>query len=271
MADPSPTTAAAASPATPGSADDEAWAGLRRLTAARIGLARSGASLATGPLLELRLAHARARDAVHAPLDAERLRAELAGLGSPVLTVSSAVRDRSQYLMRPDLGRQLGRDAEGVLAEHAGDGHDVALVIIDGLSARAIERHARPLLATLLPQLRESGWRMAPLTIVRQGRVGSGDAVARLLRARMVAVLIGERPGLSAPDSMGAYLTWQPGPHTTDANRNCISNIRPEGIDPSNAAFKIMQLLRAMLTREMSGVALKDETEPLLIGMGGPA
>jgi ethanolamine ammonia-lyase small subunit len=261
MAD--PTTSAVAHPAS-GAADNEAWTGLRRLTAARIGLQRSGASLATGPMLELRLAHARARDAVHAPLDEARLRADLA-FGLPVIAVASAVRDRPQYLMRPDLGRQLAPDSSAVLAEHAGSGHDLALVVTDGLSARAVERHAAPLLAELLPQLRPAGWRIAPLTIVRQGRVAIGDVVARLLDARMVVVLIGERPGLSAPDSMGAYLTWQPGPHTTDANRNCISNIRPEGIDPAEAAGKVMHLLRAMRARQMSGIGLKDETERLLI------
>ena len=251
---------------TPAVTGDDPWAGLRQLTAARIGLARSGASLATGPLLEFRLAHARARDAVHAPLDEERLRADLAPLGLPVLTVASAVRDRPQYLMRPGLGRQLAPDAEAVLTAYAGDGHDIALVITDGLSARAVERHAVPLLNALLPQLQADGWRVAPLTLVRQGRVAIGDAVAQMLRARLVVILIGERPGLSAPDSMGAYLTWQPGPHTTDANRNCISNIRPEGIDPASAALKVLHLMRAMRAREMSGVALKDETERLLIG-----
>jgi ethanolamine ammonia-lyase small subunit len=245
---------------------EDPWASLRGLTAARIGLARSGASLATGPMLELRLAHARARDAVHAPLDEERLRAGLTAQGWPVLTVSSAVRDRAQYLMRPDLGRQLAPDAAAVLADQAGSGHDVALVITDGLSARAVERHAPPLLSALLPQLHADGWSVAPLTLLRQGRVAIGDAVAHVLRARLVAVLIGERPGLSAPDSMGAYLTWQPGPHTMDANRNCISNIRPEGIDPASAASKVFHLLRAMRARELSGIALKDETEQLLVG-----
>jgi ethanolamine ammonia-lyase small subunit len=265
MANPQPTTIAVSPQPAPGSADDEAWEGLRRLTAARIGLARTGASLATGPMLELRLAHARARDAVHARFDDERLRADLAAFGVPLVAVSSAARDRPQYLMRPDLGRQLAPDSEAVLANHAGSGHDVALVITDGLSARAVERHAEPLLAGLLPQLRAEGWRIAPLTLVRQGRVAIGDTVAQLLRARAVVVLIGERPGLSVPDSMGAYLTWQPGPHTTDANRNCISNIRPEGIDPAGAALKVMHLLRAMRAREISGVALKDDTERLLI------
>jgi ethanolamine ammonia-lyase small subunit len=249
----------------PAETGDDPWADLRRFTAARIGLQRSGASLATAPLLEFRLAHARARDAVHAPLDTERLGAELAPLGLPVLAAASAVRDRAQYLMRPDLGRQLAPDSTSLLESHADSGHDVALVVSDGLSAHAVARHAPPLLAALLPRLRAADWRIAPLTIVRQGRVAIGDAAAQRLHARAVVILIGERPGLSAPDSMGAYLTWQPGPATTDANRNCISNIRPAGIDPPVAALKIMQLLRAMRARQLSGVALKDESEQDLI------
>jgi ethanolamine ammonia-lyase small subunit len=249
----------------PADTGKDPWADLRPLTAARIGLQRSGASLATAPLLELRLAHARASDAVHAPLDAERLRAELAPLGLPVLAVGSAVRDRAQYLMRPDLGRQLAPESTSLLESHAGHGHDVALVVSDGLSAHAVARHAPPLLAGLLPRLRAGDWHIAPLTIVRQGRVAIGDAVAQRLRARAIVILIGERPGLSAPDSLGAYLTWQPQPHTTDADRNCISNIRPEGIDPAAAASKIMQLLRAMRARQLSGIALKDESEQDLI------
>ena len=243
---------------------DDLWADLRRLTAARIGLARSGASLATPPLLELRLAHARARDAVHARLDEARLCADLAALGAPVLVVASAVRDRAEYLMRPDLGRQLAPEADATLAPHAG-GHDVAFVITDGLSARAVERHAGPLLARLLPQLQSDAWHIAPLTIVRQGRVAIGDAVAQRLRARMVVILIGERPGLTAPDSMGAYLTWQPRPQTTDAERNCISNIRSEGVAPAEAAAKTLHLMRVMRRRQLSGVGLKDETERLLM------
>ena len=243
---------------------DDSWADLRLLTAARIGLARSGASLATPPLLEFRLAHARARDAVHARLEEARLCADLAALGAPVLVVASAVRDRAEYLMRPDLGRQLAPEADATLAPHAG-GHDVAFVITDGLSARAVERHAGPLLARLLPQLQSDAWHIAPLTIVRQGRVAIGDAVAQRLRARMVVILIGERPGLTAPDSMGAYLTWQPRPQTTDAERNCISNIRSEGVAPAEAAAKTLHLMRVMRRRQLSGVGLKDETERLLM------
>jgi len=247
-------------------ADDARWADLRRLTAARIGLKRTGASLATGPLLDFQLAHARARDAVHEPLDAARLAAdfaaELAELAAPVLTVASAAPDRQRYLMRPDLGRQLAPGAEAMLAPHAGHS-DVVFVVVDGLSARAVAAHARPVLARALLALRAEGWRIGPLVIVCQGRVAVGDAIATALGAGCVAVLIGERPGLTAPDSMGAYLTWQPGPQTTDADRNCISNIRPEGIGYADAAFKLVHLLRAMRMRGRSGVALKDDSERL--------
>lgn len=241
------------------------WAELRRLTAARIGLARTGASLATGPLLDFQLAHARARDAVHEPLDQARLIAEIAGLGVTVVAVASAVENRQRYLMRPDLGRRLAPSAEAMLAAHAG-GHDVVFVVTDGLSARAVQTHAQPVLAGVLPTLRAEGWRIAPFVVVRHGRVAIGDAIATALRADCVAVLIGERPGLTAPDSMGAYLTWQPRSQTTDADRNCISNIRPEGIGYADAAFKLAHMLRAMRSRRISGVQLKDGSDRLLIG-----
>ena len=142
--------------------------------------------------------------------------------------------------------------------------YDVVFVVTDGLSARAVQSHAQPLLARVLPDLADAGWQVAPLILVRLGRVAVGDAVARALNADSVVVLIGERPGLSAPDSMGAYLTWQPGPHTTDAQRNCISNIRPDGIGYADAAFTLVHLLQAMRARRISGVALKDTTERLL-------
>ena len=241
----------------PSAPQDEPWAELRELTAARIALPRSGASLATAPLLDLRLAHARARDAVHAALDEARLIGELALLGLPVLAVASAATDRSHYLMRPDLGRRLGGDYAARLVDSAGSGHDLAFVIADGLSARAVETHTRPLLDAALPRL--AGWRIAPLVVVRQGRVGIGDEVARALRADIAVVLIGERPGLSASDSMGAYLTFRPTPRTTDAERNCISNIRPEGLAYAEAAVTLTHLLRAMRARQISGVRLKDD------------
>lgn len=245
------------------SQSDAPWTNLRKLTAARIGLKRSGASLATQPLLEFQLAHARARDAVHAPLDEEQLAANLAPLGLPVLRITSAVADKQSYLMRPDLGRQIAPDA--ILAPHAG-AYDVVFVVSDGLSAQAVQRHAAPLLAEALPVLRSQGWRIAPLVIVRHGRVAIGDAIAIAIGASCAAVLIGERPGLSAPDSMGAYLTWQPGAATTDADRNCLSNIRPAGIGPADAAFKLTHLMAAMRARRQSGVRLKDLSDRLLLG-----
>jgi ethanolamine ammonia-lyase small subunit len=250
-------------------ATDEPWAELRRFTAARNALPRSGASLATAPLLEFRLAHARARDAVHASFDTAQLCGALAPHGLPVLSIASAAQDRQQYLMRPDLGRRLTDDAAALLAAHAGgsrdaaSGYDVVFVVADGLSARAVAAHAEPLLSEVLPRLAD--WRIAPLVVARLGRVALGDAVANVLGAEIAVMLIGERPGLSAPDSMGAYLTFAPTPQTSDAERNCISNIRPEGLSYADAAMKLVHLLRAMRARRLSGVGLKDDADRLLI------
>jgi ethanolamine ammonia-lyase small subunit len=238
------------------------WDSLRRLTAARIGLRRSGASLATAPLLEFQLAHARARDAVHEALDEVRLVKDLTALGLPLLTVASQAKDRPQFLMRPDLGRQLSADAERVLAARKGV-YDVAFVVSDGLSAGAAQKHAAPLLAEIVPALND--WRIAPLVIVRHGRVGAGDTVAAALNSTGVVILLGERPGLSSPDSLGAYLTWKPRPGTTEAERNCVSNIRPEGISYAEAARKIVHLLRVMQAGGVSGIALKDDSDRLLL------
>ncbi len=252
-------------PVLPSTDDGALWARLRRLTAARIGLQRAGASLATAPLLAFQLAHAQARDAVHAPLDLVRLVDDLEGIDLPVIEVASKVEDTQTYLMRPDLGRMLADEAAADLAAHAG-ACDLAIVITGGLSARAVQAHAAPVLEALLPLLRKKEWRTAPLTLVRYGRVAIGDAIAGALTAEAVLVLIGERPGLSAPDSMGAYLTWHPATATTDADRNCISNIRPEGIGYADAAFKIAHLLNAMRRRQVSGVQLKDDSDQRLIG-----
>lgn len=236
------------------------WNALRKLGGARIGLQRSGASLATGPLLDFKLAHARARDAVHDELDEKQLSADLAPIGIDVIAVASAAEDRPRYLMRPDLGRRLAPGDEARLTPHAGR-HDVVFVIADGLSARAVQRHAQPVLSNVIAALRAEQWTIAPLVIVRHGRVAVGDVIASLMGSASVAVLIGERPGLTAPDSMGAYLTWQPHPGTTDADRNCISNIRPDGIGYADAAFKLAHLLRAMRARRISGVQLKDDSD----------
>lgn len=236
---------------------DPAGTPTRALTAARIGLQRSGASLGTRPLLEFRLAHARARDAVHHDMTSPP---GLDALGLPVLMVHSQAADRRTYLMRPDLGRALDAEAKPALAAHAGK-HDLAIVVADGLSALAVERHAALVLAALLPALRAGGWMLAPLVVAHQARVALGDAVALALGANAVLVLIGERPGLSAPDSLGAYLTWAPAVGTTDADRNCVSNIRPDGLGVQDAAWKLAFLLDRMRIIGGSGVRLKDDSE----------
>ena len=255
MTEPSEPLSAAPDTTNPG------WPTLRGLTTARIGLERTGASVATRPLLEFRLAHAQARDAVHAALgDVPGLDA----LGLPVLQATTLAESRHAYLMRPDLGRRLRPDAVAALALHAmphGGEHALAVVVADGLSAAAAERHATPLLARLLPALRTEGWPMTPLVVLRQARVAAGDAVAAALGASVVLVLIGERPGLTAPDSLGAYVTWAPHPATTDADRNCVSNIRPAGLGYDDAAFRLAFLLRAMRAGGASGVGLKDGSD----------
>jgi ethanolamine ammonia-lyase small subunit len=245
--------------------ETDIWADLRRFTVARIGLRRAGASLATRDMLDFQLAHARARDAVHAPLDDAKLAADLARLSAPVIRVESAAADRQTYLMRPDLGRRLAAGADAALASHRGN-YDVVFAVADGLSAFAVQLHAEPVLSRVLPVLRGENWKIAPLVIVHHGRVAAGDAIAATLGARCAVVLIGERPGLSAPDSMGAYLTWEPHAQSSDAERNCISNIRPEGVDYDTAAFRLAHLLSAMRARGLSGVALKDDSDRLLIG-----
>lgn len=235
--------------------DGDDW---RRLTAARIGLKRSGASLGTGPLLQARLAHAMARDAVHTALDEAVLGAALGGVAAgPVLVAWSEAVDRAAYLMRPDQGRRLAADAAAGLVAYAGV-FDLVVTVGDGLSALAAQRHAGPLLEALLPAL--AGWRVAPLVLVRGARVATSDAVCRVLGGRAVLALIGERPGLSAPDSLGAYVTWAPWVGTTDADRNCVSNIRPEGLGYAEAAFRLHFLLGRMRAGGMSGVGLKDES-----------
>jgi ethanolamine ammonia-lyase small subunit len=247
------------SPDRAGAGIVDAWAELHGVTPARIGLPRTGASIATRPVLELRLAHARARDAVHDALDVARLAADLGASGREVFVVESQATDRQTYLMRPDLGRTLAPWSAAMLQQRE-QGFDVMFVIADGLSARAVQEHAAPVLERVMAVLPRS-WRVGPLVIARQGRVAIGDAIAELLQAECVVLLIGERPGLSAPDSMGAYLTYKPRETTTDADRNCISNIRPAGIGYDDAAFKLTRLLLAMRARKISGVALKDETE----------
>jgi ethanolamine ammonia-lyase small subunit len=234
------------------------WDRLRALTAARIGLPQTGAAIATPALLQFRMAHAQARDAVAAVLDTTALAASLAPTAQPLVCGSSAAAERKAYLMRPDLGRQLDPAFDDRLREMAGD-FDLVVVVSDGLSADAAQQHAAPVVLALLGQL--PAWKLAPLVILRHGRVAAGDRVALALGARSVLVLLGERPGLSSPDSLGAYLTWMPRLNTPDSARNCVSNIRPLGLAPDLAAQQIANLLTRMRTAGGSGVALKaDDT-----------
>lgn len=234
---------------------------LRALTPARVGLGRTGVSLETSDLLDFQRCHAQARDAVHAHLETAALAAELGKLtGGSVLRLHSAAADRVTYLQRPDLGRRLDEPSRALLTGQHANHVDLALVIADGLSALAVERHALPLLAELLPQTQ--GLRLAPLCVVEQGRVAIGDEIGAALGAEIAVVLIGERPGLSSPDSLGAYVTWKPAPGRSDAERNCISNIRPEGLSYAQAAAQLRFILTEARRLRLSGVALKMQAQP---------
>jgi ethanolamine ammonia-lyase small subunit len=229
---------------------------LRSYTPARVGLQRSGVSLATRPLLDFQLAHARARDAVHGAIDVRMLCDELRRSGLPALALESQAGDRANYLRRPDLGRKLSSDSAALLTPGE---FDVVFVIADGLSALAVERHALRLLQELLPLI--AGWRLAPVCVVEQGRVAVGDAIGEALHATMVVVLIGERPGLSSPDSLGVYVTWGPRLGRKDAERNCISNIREEGLGYAAAAGRLRYYMLEASRRQMTGLGLKDPAE----------
>ncbi|QKZ15073.1 ethanolamine ammonia-lyase subunit EutC [Spirosoma sp. KUDC1026] len=236
------------------------WAFLSQHTAARIAQGRTGHSLTTSALLHFQLDHARARDAVHAQLATDTLLTSLNALQADALLLHSQATDRQTYLKRPDLGRQLAYGSMIRLAElDKRPVVDLCIVIADGLSAFAIEQHVVPLLTSLLPLFRSQNWQVAPLCVVEQGRVAVGDEIAHAFGAELLLVLIGERPGLSSPDSLGAYLTYQARPGMTDELRNCVSNIRPEGYPYELAAQKLLYLLTEMKSRRLSGVALKDE------------
>jgi ethanolamine ammonia-lyase small subunit len=233
---------------------------LRQLTPARVGLGRAGASLPTEALLEFARDHARARDAVHANFDVPAAVCGLQGLGLETLAVSSCAIDRTDYLKRPDRGRNLDPLSQDLLAGRHGHPCDCALVIGDGLSPSAVNSHAIDLVRNLLPRLASAGIAIGPAVVATGARVALGDQIGAMVDARMIAMLIGERPGLSVPGSLGAYLTFAPKPGLTDANRNCVSNIHAAGLRTDEAAFKIAWLIREGLARQISGVALKDES-----------
>lgn len=239
------------------------WGTLRRFTDARIALGRAGHSQPTAPHLAFQLAHAQARDAVHLPFDAHGVAAGVQALGLDVIHLHSAAADRATYLQRPDLGRRLDEASRTRLQQREAAPVDLAFVIGDGLSALAIHQNAVPFIAVALARLQSdpNPWTLAPVAIVEQARVAVGDETGAGLKARCVVVLIGERPGLSSPDSMGLYLTWAPQPGLTDANRNCISNVRPAGLAIEAAAARLVHLLAAARQGQISGVGLKDDTD----------
>jgi ethanolamine ammonia-lyase small subunit len=244
-----------------GGGSPDPWDHLSRHTSARIALGRAGGSLRTSSLLDLRLSHARARDAVHAAFDAGLLGKELADSGIASEPISTAAPDRAGFLARPDLGRTLSEASRILLTERAAawGPRDLVILVSDGLSALAVHRQAASVLRALIPALERDRWSLYPVLIAPFGRVKIQDEVGRILGARQALVLLGERPGLGSPDSLGAYFTWDPAPERTDAERNCISNIRPEGLPPEDAARKLSALLSASARRRLSGVALKDE------------
>ena len=235
------------------------WSHLAGLTPARLALGRSGASLPTREVLKLGLAHAQARDAVHAAMAGDRLAADLAALGPASVSVESAAPDRATYLRRPDFGRRLSARSRALLSGAGSSGVDVAIVVADGLSASAVDLNAAAVVAALLPRLATRS--LAPIVLAHQARVALGDEVGTLLGARLVVMLIGERPGLSAADSLGAYLTFAPRIGLTDAARNCVSNIRAGGLMPAAAAAKIAWLIDQAFALSLTGVALKDGSD----------
>ncbi|GGA99574.1 ethanolamine ammonia-lyase light chain [Brucella endophytica] len=234
---------------------------LRPATEARIALGRSGTGLPTAAVQAFLLDHARAREAVWRPLDVEAVERELISFGVTVVHVASWAKDRAEYLRRPDLGRRLSPDHSLALGEREKE-VDVALIVADGLSATAVERNAAPLVAALLPLLQGQGLTMGPIVLATQARVALGDDVGVALKARVTVMLIGERPGLSAVDSLGAYLTHAPQTNLPDSRRNCISNIRDGGLPIAEAASRIAMLISAMLKQATSGVTLIESETP---------
>lgn len=248
------------------------WFDLREHTAARLAPGRTGSSLPTREILRFGLAHAQARDAVQRELNVPAIIAQLHGERLPALQVQSAAGDRPTFLLRPDLGRRLSDPGRQLVIEAAARvcadpaaasrqaGCDLLLVVADGLSSPAIERNALPMLVALREQA-PAGWRFGPVVVATQARVALGDEIGEILGAALVAILIGERPGLSSPDSLGIYLTWQPKVGRTDAERNCISNIRPEGLGYKAASHRLWWLCREARRLGLTGVQLKDGSD----------
>lgn len=237
----------------------DSWESLRVFTKARIALGRTGVATPLKEVLDFKMCHAHARDAIYSVLDLNELAYGLQQFQLSVIIVASQASDRSTYLQRPDYGRNLDKPSANNLKNESSYSVDVSITIADGLSATAINKHAVPVLKKLVPLLKQSVLTIAPIVIAQQARVAIADEIGSLLNAKLSLILIGERPGLSSPDSMGAYITYNPSPGTTDESRNCVSNIRPEGLNYDRAAEKIAKLIKASLQLKLSGIMLKDE------------
>ncbi len=242
----------------------DTWESLKAFTNARIALGRTGVATPLKEILDFRMCHAHARDAVYSILNIDKLTAALQQFQIPLITVNSKANDRTVYLQRPDLGRKLNDASANNLKNETSHSADVAIIIADGLSATAINEHAVHVVKKLIPLLKQSVLTITPLVIAEQARVAIADEIGSILQAKLSVILIGERPGLSSPDSMGAYITYQPVPGKTDESRNCISNIRPEGLGYELAAEKIAKLIKTSLQLKLSGILLKDEEQNLL-------
>ena len=236
---------------------EDPWVSLRRFTDARIGLGRCGSSLPLRERLAFKMAWARARDAVQKPLDRSLLAADLYDTRTDIVLLESRADSRHEYLLRPDFGRRLTAGSIKAVKEQE-PGCDLCLVICDGLSSCGVQNNCAPVIKSFLTKAREAGYSCSPIFLVQNGRVAIGDEIGEVLNARMSVLLIGERPGLSSPDSLGGYLTWQPQIGTTDEARNCISNIRPGGLAVDEAVQKLCYLVEESFRLQLSGVGLKD-------------
>jgi ethanolamine ammonia-lyase small subunit len=242
----------------------DSWSPLRSQTSARIALGRAGGSLPTDQVLAFAADHADARDAVYSELNPAELEASL---GLPIVPLHSQAADRQTYLHRPDLGRRLDARSVDLLQSIAGDEVDVAIMVADGLSATAAQRHATLVVKPLVSLLKDKRFAVGPICVVQQARVAIEDEIGSLLRAKVAVILIGERPGLGTADSLGAYLVFNPAVGKTDADRNCISNIHPRHLPPARAAVALLWLIEQSLVRKISGVALKDDRTNALQGL----
>ncbi len=242
-------------------ARQDPWEMLKKFTDARIALGRTGVSIPVKENLQFKMAHAFARDAIYTKMDMDALARGMDHLDHPYCFLHSRAENREQYLQRPDLGRMLSADGFSTMEEASGDkSYDICINIADGLSATAVNLHSIALLHEILPLLKATGFSVSPVCLIEQGRVAIGDETGSYFQAKLSIILIGERPGLSSPDSLGVYITYHPQKGNTDAMRNCVSNIRPKGLSYSAAADKIVYLIKESIRLQISGVALKDLT-----------